>query len=131
MATKDSAKVLFDTSCWIEYSRKTEPSYSIVSRLLDQEKVCSAGIIVEAAKSQKELAVLREFCHVFDFFDMIRNKWMQAGELSFSLRKKGNNIGFSDCYIAVMAKQNNAVLLTLDAHFSVIKDEIPISLFSL
>jgi len=78
-------KVLVDTSVWIEFFKKREPWYSTVSRLMDDKRVCCAGIIlaelIQGAKSTKELEVLKDFRHVFEFPDESVDLWQAAGEL--------------------------------------------------
>jgi len=133
MATEGLGKVLIDTSAWIDFFRKKGPTFSAVAKLLEERRICSAGLIVaelmQGVKSEKELSVIREFSSVFDFFPETLQTWEQAGELSFAMRKKGVTIGLSDCYIAILAHDNDVLLLTLDAHFKLIQKEIAISLF--
>ena len=65
MEIKDLDKILIDTSAWIEFFKKKEPWYSAVSGLMDDKRVCCAGIIlaelIQGAKSEKEMEVLRGF----------------------------------------------------------------------
>jgi len=124
MKMKDSDKILVDTSAWIEFFRKKDPYYKVILELIDNGKVCCLGIVLaellQGAKSQKELDVLKEFLYVFDFLPESTEMWRKAGELSYLLRQKGKAVGLSDCYISVVANTNDATLLTLDKHFEVI-----------
>jgi predicted nucleic acid-binding protein len=133
METRDLDKVLVDTSAWIEFFKKKEPWYSAVSGLMDEKRVCCSGIIlaelIQGAKSEKELEILRDFRHVFEFLDESIELWQAAGELSQALLRKGKSIGLSDCYLAVAAKANKVHLLTLDKHFDVIKNFAHIALY--
>ncbi len=126
-------KVLVDTSVWIEFFKKKEPWHSTVSGLMDDKRVCCAGIVlaelIQGAKSEKELSILRDFRHVFEFLDESIDLWQAAGELSHALLRKGKSIGLSDCYLAVAAKENKVTMLTLDRHFEVIKAIAGIALF--
>lgn len=132
MAISASAKVLVDSSAWIEFFRKKEPYYRTVSRLIDEDRVVCIGLIhaelLQGAKSKKELAVLKDFIHAFDFLEESKELWAGAGELSFTLAKKGHKVGLGDCYIAVAAHQNKAEIITLDRHFKVIGEELKIVL---
>ena len=129
-----SGKVLVDTSTWIDFFRKIEPSYGVVMQLMADERICVMGIIVaelmQGAKSENELSVLRDFASVFPFLPESAKTWQAAGELSFRLRRKGITIGLSDCYIAVAAREGTTEILTKDQHFAIIKDEAKIRLFS-
>lgn len=128
------ARVLVDTSVWIEFFRKHEPFYGIVSRLIDEEQVCCTGIILaelmQGARSEKELAVLGDFPQVFTFIPETPQLWADAGRLSFQLRRKGLTIGLSDCFIAVSAASVRAPVATLDSHFEALCKPAKITLFS-
>jgi predicted nucleic acid-binding protein len=128
-------KVLVDTSAWIEFFRKKEPWYSVVTALMDEKRICCSGIIlaelIQGAKSDKELEILRDFRHVFEFLDESTGLWQAAGELAHALRRKGKSPGLSDCYLAVSAREHNAKLLTLDKHFTAIKSAAGIELYEI
>lgn len=129
------ARVLVDTSVWIEFFRKHEPYHGIVTRLIDNEQVCCTGIILaelmQGAKLEKELAVLGDFLQVFEFIPETPELWAEAGHLSFNLRRKGLTVGLADCFIAVAASQACVPLATLDGHFEVLKKPAKISLYPL
>jgi predicted nucleic acid-binding protein len=128
-------KILVDTSAWIEFFRKKEPWYSAISGLMDDKRVCCSGIIlaelIQGAKSEKELEVLRDFRHVFEFLEESVDLWQSAGELCNTLLRKGKSVGLSDCYLAASAKAHKVKVLTLDKHFAVIKDAVGIGLYSI
>jgi predicted nucleic acid-binding protein len=132
MATKDLDKILIDTSVWIEFFRKKDPFYSKVLNLLDEDRICCTGIVlaelIQGAKSSEEIRTLKDFTYVFPFLEESRKLWEKAGELSFSLKKTGKQIGLADCYIAAAANHENAGILTLDTHFSAIKEHLDIVL---
>lgn len=128
-------RVLVDTSVWIAFFRKQEPSYSIVTRLIDDGQVCCTGIILaelmQGAKSDKELAVLDDFVRVFTFIPETSQLWATAGKLAFQLRRKGVTVGLSDCYIAVAAASVGSQVATLDSHFQLLGKPAKISLYPL
>lgn len=129
------AKVLIDTSVWIDFFRKRQPVHSAVVELLDSDSVCCIGLIVgelmQGAKSERELSVIKDFIHVFQFLPESTNLWEKAGQLSYTLRRKGVTVGLADCYIAVSAIEAGAQLFSLDSHFEVIRNQSKISLFSI
>lgn len=131
---KDSDKVLVDTSAWIEFFRKKAPYHKAVLELIDSTRICCTGIVlaelIQGAKSQQEVDVLKEFLYVFDFLPDSTELWEKAGELSCVLRQKGKTIGLSDCYISVMVHANNVQLLTLDKHFEIIGKEFELNFYS-
>ena len=135
MAMKGSVKVLVDTSVWIDYFLRREPAHSRVSKLLTDHRVCTAGLVVaelmQGARSEKEMSVIRDFVHVFDFLPEGPGSWLAAGELSFKLRRGGKSVGLADCYLAVLAKQNGAAILTHDRHFDLMRKEAGIRLMDI
>ena len=134
METSVLARVLVDTSIWIEFFRKHEPYYGIVARMIDDERVCSTGIILaelmQGAKSEKELTVLADFPQVFSFIPETTQLWSDAGRLAFNLRRKGLTIGLSDCFIAVAAASIRVQVATLDSHFEALRKPARITLFN-
>lgn len=135
MGITDLAKVLVDTSIWIEFFRKNEPYYSMVNRLMDDERVICCGVVLaelmQGVKSERELAVLDSFPQVFNFIAETPELWADAGKLSFKLRRQGATIGLSDCFIAVAAASVNAQVATLDSHFKILRELADISLLPL
>ncbi|CAG0938302.1 Ribonuclease VapC11 [Candidatus Brocadiaceae bacterium] len=131
---KDLDNILVDTSAWIEFFRKKAPYHKAIIELIDSSRVCCTGIVlaelIQGAKSQKELNVLKEFLHVFDFLHDSTELWEKAGELSLSLRLKGEIVGLADCYISVVASSNNVKVFTLDKHFEIIRKEIELNLYT-
>jgi len=132
---KESDKILVDTSAWIDFFRKKDPCYKLVLELIDNNRICCVGIVLaellQGAKSQKELGILKEFLYVFDFLPESTEMWKEAGELSFTIQQKGRSVGLSDCYISVITNSNNARLLTLDKHFDIIGKETGLILYAL
>ncbi len=133
MGTNVLARVLVDTSVWIEFFRQREPYHGIVSKLIDDEKVVCCGIILaelmQGAKSDKELAVLDDFIKVFTFIPETPELWAAAGKLSGKLRRKGITVGLSDCFIATAAASVKAQVATLDSHFAALCKPAGISLY--
>jgi predicted nucleic acid-binding protein len=129
------ARVLIDSSVWIEFFRKNEPYHGIVGRLMDDEQVVCCGIIlaelIQGAKSDKELGVLESFPQVFTFLPETPELWAAAGKLSYTLRRKGITVGLSDCFIAVAAASAKVQVATLDSHFDLLHKPAGISLLPL
>ncbi len=132
---KGSDKILVDTSVWIEFFRKKEPYYRVVSDWIDEDRICCIGLILaellQGVKTEKELGVVKDFLYVFEFLKESKELWEKAGELSFNLNKKGRMAGLSDCYIAAASKENGVGIITLDKHFGFIKESMDIKLIKL
>jgi tRNA(fMet)-specific endonuclease VapC len=115
-------RILIDTSVWIEYFRNQPGGLSeTVDDILKRSKVCVPRIIlaelIQGAKSYKEIAVIGQFMEAFTIIDQRDTTWLNAGRLSYELKKKGKNVHLADCYIAVLARENGCAILTLDRHF--------------
>ena len=120
--TMSAERILIDTSVWIEYFRNQSPSIvDFVAEIAKNREICVSGIILaelmQGAKSEKELSAIAEFMDAFTMIDQTDQTWLKAGRLSHELRKKGKNVNLTDCYIAVIAQENNCAVLTLDQHF--------------
>ena len=124
------AKLAFiDTSAWIEYLRKTSHPITkeIESVLLLNLAVTSQLVLAEliqGAKSEKETALIMDLALVAKILKETESTWQQAGFLANKLRKQGKTLSLIDCYLAVLVKENQAVILTLDKHFSIIAEFI-------
>jgi predicted nucleic acid-binding protein len=135
METVVLARVLIDTSVWIEFFRGREPYRGIVTKLIDDEQAVCCGIILaelmQGAKSDKELAILDDFIKVFTFIPETPELWASAGKLSGKLRRKGITVGLSDCFIATAAASIKVQVATLDSHFELLGKPAGIALFPL
>ena len=119
-------RVLIDTSVWIDYFQDTK---SAGLELMDEifthgdvyvPKVVIAELI-QGARSEKEISVIKEFVEAFKIVEEGKETWYKAGKLSYDLKKKGKTINLADCYIAVIAREHNCSILTLDKHFKEIQ----------
>jgi len=133
MVTSASGRSVFiDTSVWISYFRGEDEVYRKVNELIDSGRVCCLKLIVaeliQGARTEKEVSVMKDIADVFPLLAEGPDSWEKAGILSFQLRKAGKNIGLSDCYIATVAGENDAVIYTFDRHFEEIQSHIDITL---
>jgi hypothetical protein len=119
--------ILPDTSVWITYFRNSQPE--LVSRLeqyLLADRVAINGIIlaelVQGLRNNDEKATLVTLLGGLHVLELPFQQWELAGELSSRLRKSGMTLPLTDVAIAANAMQNNATVMTLDAHFQHIPD---------
>ena len=123
-----SAKlVLIDTSAWIEYLKKTSHPVTkeIESALfLNVAAACQLVLaeLIQGVRSEKEAELILDLASVVKILSESDSTWQQAGFLANKLRKQGKTISLIDCYLAVLAKENKAVILTLDKHFAIIDE---------
>src|SRR3989338_10363915 len=121
--------VFIDTSAWIEYLRKTSHSITkeIESALLINIAATCWIVLAEllrGAKSEKEIELIKDLASEVKILKETESTWQDAGILSNKLRRQGKNLPLIDCYLAVLAKENKARILTLDKHFPVIVESL-------
>lgn len=117
------ADVLADTSVWIEYFNKSDSGYGeSLEQLLREGRVVVAGVILtellQGAKIEKEFNEILESIVALPILETNLDTWIQAGRISFSLRRKGITIPVTDLMIACLALENDCLVLTLDPHFA-------------
>jgi hypothetical protein len=117
------ANVLVDTSIWIEYFNKPDSNAGkSLENLLKEGRVFLTGIILtellQGAKIEKEFESILESMSALPFLETTLNTWIQAGRISFALRKKGITIPTTDLIIANLSLENNCKIFTLDLHFN-------------
>lgn len=127
-------KVLIDTSVWIKYFKNGNDQFSErVDEVLTFSDVYVPKVVIaeliQGAKSEKEISVIEEFIDAFSIIDQTDKTWVNAGRLSFSMKRKGITVNLVDCYIALLANENNCKLFSLDEHFKNIKRFLRFELF--
>ena len=132
--TMKGEKILIDTSVWIDYFKKRDSSIGdVVDAVLIKKDVYIPKVVIaeliQGVKSEKEIAVIEEFLDAFYIIDNKGDTWIKAGKFSFSMKRQGKTINLTDCYIAIMALDNDCEIFSLDKHFIEIKNFINIKLF--
>jgi len=127
-------KVLIDTSVWIKYFKNGNDQFSErVDEVLTFSDVHVPKVVIaeliQGAKSEKEISVIEEFIDAFNIIDQTDKTWVNTGRLSFSMKRKGITVNLVDCYIALLANENNCKLFSLDEHFKSIKKFLRLELF--
>ncbi len=129
-------KILIDTSVWIDYfQNKASALSNKLDEILSGDAIYIPKVVVaeliQGAKSQKEISIVEDFVGTFNIIDQKEDTWVEAGKLSYRLKKKGKNINLTDCYIAIIAREHECTVFTLDKHFKHIQTEININLIPL
>ena len=126
-------RVLVDTSIWIAYFKDADPALTEkIDDIITFSDVYVPRVVIaeliQGAKTEKEISVIKDFVEAFHVIDQTENTWLRAGRLSFSMKRKGLTVNIVDCYIAVIAHENNCKIMTLDEHFKGIKKYIQLEL---
>ena len=131
-----SDRVLVDTSIWIAYFQANPPAGipDLVDDVLRKGEVCVPKIVIaeliQGAHSEKDLATIHDFLDAFTIITEGIDSWVNAGKLSYALKKKGRTVNLADCYIAMLAKETGCSILTLDKHFKDIQGVAGVKLVS-
>ncbi len=131
-----SGRMLIDTSVWIAYFQANAPAGVLekVDELLSDGDIYVPKIVlaelIQGAHSEKDLEVIRQFVEAFTIISESADTWLEAGSLSFALKKKGKTINLADCYIAILAKEHKCSIMTLDKHFKEIQKEMGLKILS-
>ena len=128
-------KILIDTSVWISYLRDKATAFSKqVDDILSKNEIYVPKIVmaelIQGSKSDREIAVVKDFADAFHIIDQKEDTWLKAGRLSFSMKRKGITVHIIDCYIAVIASENGCGIFSLDEHFKNIKKFLHIDLLA-
>ena len=126
-------RVLIDTSVWIAFFKNIDNH--LVERVEDTLRFADVHVpkvvvaeLIQGAKSETEISVIEEFLEAFNIIDQTDDTWLNAGRLSFSMKRKGITVNIVDCYIAILANENKCRIFTLDGHFKDIKKFLKIEL---
>lgn len=127
-------RILIDTSVWINYFHgKDNRLAGIVDDVLTYWVVYVPKVVIaeliQGAKSEKEISVVEQFVETFHIIDHTGDTWRDAGKLAFSMKRKGETVPLIDCYIAIMASENNCMMFSLDDHFRMIKNFTKLDLY--
>ena len=114
--------IIVDTCVWIEFFRKPESKLTIhLKGLLRELKVIMVGMVVaeilRGVKDPKEANFVKQSMGKLPYFEITRDIWESAGEISASLRSTGVTIPLSDLIIACASFSGNYKIFTIDPHF--------------
>ena len=120
-----SRKVIVDTSIWIEYFKNTLTDIQYIENGLSDGFVHITGPVIsellQGAKTQQDYDMLSKCIGAVPYLECCYEDWINAGRISFQLRKEGKTIPLTDIVIAIVAIRNKAQIYTLDHYFN----EIP------
>ncbi|MFP4088344.1 MAG: PIN domain-containing protein [Desulfobacteraceae bacterium] len=118
-----NTKIIADTSVWIEFFRNEASLVSeTLKQLLRSGRVALTGMvlaeILQGIRSPREARLVKGHLESLPFAEVPKNIWLQAGEMSAALRKKGLTIPLSDILIASAAVHEEGYeVFPIDPHF--------------
>lgn len=114
--------VLVDTSVWIEFLDRNNPSVrSDLETLLRRGEVATAGLVLaelrHGCRSPQQVRMLLQAMEPLMYFETDRNSWLRAGELVAECAARGSPVRIAHCLLAALAMRADAVIFTLDHDF--------------
>ena len=124
--------ILIDTSVWIDHFCNGKTSDTI-DYLIDNADICINDVIraellpMMIQRNERELEMmLTSLPCLRIFIDWNELITMQAHNLRYGI----NRVGLPDLMIAQNAMQNNVTLFSLDKHFSLMSEIMPIRMYT-
>ena len=114
--------VLVDTSVWMEYFDRKNPSVrGDLNALLRQGEVATAGLVLaelrHGCRSTPQVRGLLQAMEPLVYLEADRDTWLRAGELAAECSARGFRIAIGDSLLAALAMRESASIFTLDRDF--------------
>jgi len=125
--------ILVDTSVWIEVFRDIKGNVVKGFRRIVGEQVCALTRftqleLLQGARNEEEWRTLSDYLNDQYYLEATDNTWPEAARVYYELRRTGITVNSPiDCCIAVIAIENNAVLLHRDEDFQKIQRIRPLA----
>ena len=125
--------ILVDSSVWISYF-KSHDEFSFIDDLIDDYRICINDVILTellpSIMHQKEF-LLANLLKSINKYDMNIN-WQELQHYQLLNIKNGNNkVPITDILIAQNCIRNDLILLTLDKHLILMKNYLPLQIYTL
>lgn len=115
-----------DTCIWIEYFRTTSSTSEELKRLIREDHVVTTGMVIlellHGVKTPESKQLIKDAVLSLPFLETTLDSWLVAGEIEYTLRRKGITLPATDLILAAVAKVNNCSIFTNDSHFKEIPD---------
>jgi len=114
--------VIVDTSAWIPFfNQPGSLEKREIDALIDVDRLVLVGVVlaelIQGCRTPAEANTVVSKLSGLRFLDTGFATWRRAGEISFSLRRKGVTLPLSDLVIAALALEHRCGVYALDPHF--------------
>lgn len=114
--------VIADTSVWIPFfNRPDSPEKAALDLLIDADEVALVGVVLaellQGCRTQSERDSLSDALLALPYHEVTQSTWLQAGDLSVHLLRRGVTLPLSDLIIAALAIERDCRVYSLDTHF--------------
>src|SRR5437879_4140656 len=105
----DDARVLVDTSAWLDYFAGAAPAVSVLDGLMNEDRIVICGQVtqevLQGARDDRSLTKLEHAMFTWSHVAEVPEDFVEAARLYARLRWKGVTVPPSDCLIAAVAKR--------------------------
>lgn len=129
----ESELYLVDSSVWLDVlaaGRGATVLRERVEGLLAADRVATTGIVrlevLRGAKSQDDYLRLAKRLDALHQLPTTEQRWDEAAQLGFRLRRQGLTVPDTDLIIAGVALAAQTVLIHRDSHFDVVAQHAPL-----
>jgi predicted nucleic acid-binding protein len=117
-----TASKIVDTSAWVPFfNQPRSREKREIDALIDADGLALVGVVlaelIQGCRTPTEADTVIFRLSGLRFLDTTFATWRQAGELSFTRRRKGLTLPLSDRVIAALALEHRCGVYALDPHF--------------
>ena len=114
--------VIADTSIWIPFfNRPDSAEKTALDILIDADEVALVGVVLaellQGCRTPSERDALSDALLALPYYEVTQSTWLQTGDLSAALLRKGVTLPLSDLIIAALAIERDCRIYSLDIHF--------------
>ncbi len=114
--------VIADTSVWISFfNRPDSPEKAALDLLIDADEVALVGVVLtellQGCRTPPERNSLVDALLALPYYEVTQSSWVQTGDLSARLLRRGVTLPLSDLIIAALAIERDCRVYSLDGHF--------------
>jgi predicted nucleic acid-binding protein len=114
--------VIADTSVWNPFfNRPDSPEKAALDLLIDADEIALVGVVLaellQGCRTQSERDSLSDALLALPYYEVTQSIWLQTGDLSAALLRRGVTLPLSDLIIAALAIERDCRVYSLDVHF--------------
>ncbi len=114
--------IIADTSVWIPFfNRPGSPEKAALDLLIDVDEVVLVGVVLaellQGCRTSSERETLSEALLALPYYEVTQSTWLQTGDLSAQLLRRGVTLPLSDLIIAALTIEHHCQVYSLDTHF--------------